>query len=168
MATFGRTNPVISVWRGRTLEWALLAVVLVVAIGFMGQQSRALQAQAEVAAVQSTLGSLRTTLVIAHLHKVVQAEQGAVADLQQNPFKILRSVPGNYAGEVLRSEITGVSPGSWVFDKECVCIGYVAMNPESLEPKTEPAALWYRVSGAPGPLQITATESYTWQGQAVN
>jgi hypothetical protein len=168
MATFGRTSPIISAWRGRTLEWALLVAVFVVAIGVMGQQSRALQAQAEVAAVQSTLGSLRTTLVIAHLHKVVQAEHGSVAAPQQNPFQILRTVPANYAGEVARSEIAGVTAGSWVFDKECVCIGYVVMNPESLEPKSEPAALWYRVSGAPGPLQITATEAYTWQGQSVN
>ena len=145
-----------------------MVVLLVVAIGFMRQQSHALQAQAEVAAVQSTLGSLRTALVIAHLQKAVQSERGVVVDLQQNPFKVLRAVPSNYAGEVARADIAGVVSGSWVFDKECVCIGYVPMSPESLELKTEPAVLWYRVSGSPGPLQITATESYTWLGQAVN
>jgi len=145
-----------------------MVVLLLVAIGFMRQQSRALQAQAEVAAVQSTLGSLRTALVIAHLQKVVRSEQGVVVDMQQNPFKILRAVPTNYAGEVARSDIVGVVAGSWVFDKECVCIGYVPMSPESLQPKTEPTALWYQVSGAPGPLQITAQESYVWQGQPVN
>jgi uncharacterized membrane protein len=168
MATARRQPSITSVWRGRTLEWAVMVVVLLVAIGFMRQQSRALQVQAEVAAVQSTLGSLRTALVIAHLQKVVQAEQGVVVDLQQNPFKILRAVPSNYAGEVARSDIASVVAGSWVFDKECACIGYVPMSPESLEPKAEPAVLWYRVSGAPGPLQITATESYLWQGQPVN
>ena len=168
MATVRRQPSIASVWRGRTLEWAVLVVLVVVAIGFMRQQSRQLLAQAEVAAVQSTLGSLRTALVIVHLQKVVQSEQGVVVDLQQNPFKVLRAVPSNYAGEVARSDITSVVAGSWVFDKECVCIGYVPMSPESLEPKAEPAVLWYRVSGAPGPLQITATESYTWLGQAVN
>jgi hypothetical protein len=168
MITVGRSTPIHSFWRGRTLEWALLLAVFVVAIGVMGQKSRDLQAQAEVAAVQSTLGSLRTTLVIAHLHKMVQAGQGTVVDMQQNPFKVLRSIPGNYAGEVARSEIAGVPAGSWVFDNECVCIGYVAMNPESLQPHAQPAALWYRVSGAPGPLQITATEDYVWQGQPLN
>jgi hypothetical protein len=168
MATLRRQPSIASVWRGRTFEWAVLVVLVVVAIGFMRQQSRALQAQAEVAAVQSTLGSLRTALVIAHLQRVVQLEKGVVVDLQQNPFKILRAVPSNYAGEVVRSDITRVVAGSWVFDKECVCIGYVPMSPESLELKTEPAVLWYQLSGAPGPLQITATEPYVWLGQQVN
>ena len=145
-----------------------MAVLLLVAIGVMRQQSGALQAQAEVAAVQSTLGSLRTALVIAHLQKAVQPGQGLVADLQQNPFKILRAVPANYAGEVSRSDIVGVAPGSWVFDKECACIGYLPMRADSLEPKTEPAVLWYLVNGTPGPLQITAAESYLWLGQPVN
>jgi hypothetical protein len=145
-----------------------MVALMVVAIGVMRQKADDLLAQAEVAAVQSTLGSLRTALVIAHLQKVVQAGQGVVVDLQQNPFKILQGVPANYAGEVGRSDLAGVVGGSWVFDKECVCIGYVPMNAESLEPKVQPAVLWYRISGAPGPLQITATESYRWLGQAVN
>jgi hypothetical protein len=134
----------------------------------MQQQSHALQAQAELAAVQSTLGALRTSLVIEHLQKAVHTDQGVVAGLQQNPFLVLRSLPANYAGEVARADIAGMSAGSWVFDRECVCIGYLPLNPGSLEPSTDPAVLWYRVGGAPGPLQITAEQAYLWQGQAVN
>jgi hypothetical protein len=154
--------------RSRILEWGLLVALLAVLIGVMQQQSHTLQAQAELAAVQSTLGALRTTLVLAHLQKTVASGQSTVVDIQHNPFKHVRSVPANYAGEMARSEIAQVSAGNWVFDTACVCIGYLPMYPESLAPRSEPAALWFRVDGAPGPLQITAEQAYLWLGQSVN
>jgi hypothetical protein len=157
-----------SVWSGRALEWAILLTVILVLIGSYGSQSIALQSQAEVASVQSTLGTLRTSLVVEHLQRQARGSGSDVVPVQRNPFKVLDVPPVNYAGEVSMSDIAGVAPGSWVFDQECVCIGYRPQNHNWPESSTEPAALWFRVSPPPGPLQLTALEQYYWHGQTVN
>ena len=143
-------------------------MVLLVLIGSYGRQSSALQGQAELATVQTTLGALRTSLVIDFLQKQTRGNGSDVASAQRNPFKVLDFPPANYAGEVAMSDIAAVVPGSWVYDKECACIGYRLQNPQWLEPSTEPSVIWFRVSRPPGPLQLTAMETYHWQGQTVN
>jgi hypothetical protein len=145
-----------------------LLVVLLVLIGSYGRQSSALQGQAELATVQTTLGALRTSLVIEYLQKHVRGGGSDVAPMQRNPFKVLDVPPTNYAGEVRMSDVASVPPGSWVYDTECACIGYRAQNPQWLEPAKDPSVIWFRVSPSPGPLQLTAMETYHWQGQTVN
>jgi hypothetical protein len=142
--------------------------VILVLIGSYGGQSIALQSQAELASVQSTLGALRTSLVVQHLQMQARGAGSAVAPVQRNPFMVLDAPPANYAGEVGMSDIAGVAPGSWVFDRECVCIGYRPQDHYWAETSTEPAALWFRVSSPPGPLQLTALEQYSWNGQMIN
>lgn len=153
---------------GRALEWGILLAVLLALIGVYGQQTRSLQAQAELATIQSTVGALRTSLVIAHLHS--QVRPGAQADLasQRNPFKVLDTPPANYAGLVAMSDIVNVAPGSWVFDQDCACVGYRPLNPQWLTSATASPALWFRVSPPPGVLQLTPLEAYSWQGQVIN
>lgn len=163
-----RGNPhASSFWTGRALEWGVLFVVLAGVVGFFAQQTRVLHGQAELAAIQSTLGSLRTALVLDHLQRAAKGNAADVATLQRNPFKLVRSEGSNYAGEFDRSHIVDANPGSWVFDKDCVCVGYRPMHPEWAEPTDTPVSLWFKVSEPPGPLQLTAQESYLWQGQKV-
>ena len=156
-----------SVWSGRTLEWAILVAVLLLLIGSYGRQSIALQEQAEVATVQLTLGALRTSLVVDHLQKQAHGNGGDDVLVQRNPFKVLDTPPTSYAGEVSMADITSVAPGSWVFDQECICIGYRPQNHFWADSDAEPVALWFRVSEPPGPLQLTAMETYLWHGQTV-
>ena len=153
---------------GRALEWGILLAVLLALIGAYGQQARNLQAQAEFAAIQSTVGALRTSLVIAHLHSQVRPATQMDLATQRNPFKVLDTPPANYAGVVGMSNIMNVAPGSWVFDQDCVCVGYRPMNPQWLSSASASPALWFRVSAPPGVLQLTPLESYNWQGQAIN
>lgn len=154
--------------RQRSLEWGIVLVVVIVVVGYFGREYRALQAQAELAAVQTTLGSLRTSLVIDHLQRNVQASQGlAQKPLQPNPFLVARTT-GNYAGEMSMSRIVDIAPGSWVFDRDCVCIGYRPINPQGLEPDTEPRTLWYKIDAPSGVLEIRALADYRWQGLRVN
>ena len=155
------------VWTGRTLEWLILAGVLLVFIVALGLASQRLQAQAEIGTVQATLGALRFSLVADHLKKSLQSPQGNAANSQRNPFKVLDRLPPNYVGEVSMSAIAGVAPGSWVFDKDCVCIGYRPMNPQGLEPASDLGVLWFRVSNPPGPLQLMPLRTYSWQGQVI-
>jgi hypothetical protein len=155
------------VWAGRTLEWLILgAVILVFAVG-LGRAAQRLQAQAEIGTVQATLGALRYSLLVDHLNKSLQIRAENVANPQTNPFKVLDRLPPNYVGEASMSAIAGVTPGSWVFDKDCVCVGYRPMYPQGLLPASDLAVLWFRVTETIGPLQLTPLRAYTWQGQVV-
>jgi hypothetical protein len=155
-------------WNGRMVEWGMLLVLVLVVIGVFGRQARVVQGQAERATVISTLGALRTALVIAHLQKTLDANKPIAAPVQRNPFMLLASVPPNYAGEFGALQMEHVAPGSWVFDPDCNCIGYLPLYAEWLESPPNTQAAWFTLHGAPGPMQISARENYVWQGQVVN
>ena len=157
-----------SFWSSSVVEWGIVALVVLAIGGGFGQQYRSLQGQAEFAMVQSTMGSLRTALVLDFVQRRVQGKPEDVAQVQRNPFKLLQGAPANYAGEFSMAQVAEVTPGDWVFDAACVCIGYRPLNPQWLEPSADPAVLWFRVSGAVGPMQLTAMHAYRWQGQVVN
>jgi hypothetical protein len=44
-------------------------------------------------------------------------------------------------------------------------VGYLPIWGEWLNSPSGDVMLWYRVAGANGPLQLTAREAYSWQGQ---
>jgi hypothetical protein len=155
-------------WARRLVEWGVVAVLLVVVLGLFGRQMRDVQGRAELAAVQTTLGALRTALVLEHIRQTVSGNAQNVAVPQRNPFLLLDSIPPNYAGEraVLKAETT--APGSWMFDPVCSCIGYVLLYPEWLDSPRDLPALWFSVLGRTAPLSIQASGAYVWQGQVVN
>jgi hypothetical protein len=159
-----RSPPSVASW-SRLLEWALVAGVIV-ALGLaLGRQTREIQAKAELAAVQYTLGSLRTALVIAHLQQRLGPGNTAVASPQRNPFDLLQQRPANYAGEFTLSANAQPPPGSWVFDPACPCVGYRPLeDPWPGSPGGQTMA-WFDIIGAPGPLQLNARETYVWRGQ---
>ncbi|MFZ3219222.1 MAG: hypothetical protein WA174_04265 [Rhodoferax sp.] len=130
-----------------------------------GHQVRVVQGMGERAAVQSTLGAVRTALVVDRVHASVLPADAA---RQRNPFLLLRSVPVNYAGDVVRANMGSVAPGSWVFDPDCVCIGYRLLYPQWLESSAEPGGVWFRIGSTAGPLQVTPLEQYRWQGVVVD
>ena len=157
-----------SKWGRMAVEWGLLTLVIVVLIVVLGREIRQVRGQAERAAIQTTLGVLRTALVVEHLRQAVDAGRGAVAVAQRNPFQLLQSVPPNYAGEYGALELSGVAQGRWVFDADCACVGYQPMYPEWIDSPKDIGVLWFRISAPPGPLQISAQDRYVWQGQPLN
>ncbi len=158
----------------RTLEWSVMGIVVAILVAAFTHYTRIVQGQGEYAAVRSTLGALRTALVIDHLQRstaqtssaaVVGAATGLVADAQRNPFDLLQRTPVNYSGIANRQQADTVVPGSWVFDPACPCVGYRPLGDLWFDsPSGEPMA-WFRLHGAPGPLQLTGKEIYRWQGQ---
>lgn len=150
------------------VEWGILVVLVVVLVGVLGRQLRVVQGQAERASVQSTLGALRTAFVIDHLQQTVNTPKSGVAVLQRNPFKLLKAVPANYAGEFAVLKMDAVAPGSWVFDPVCGCIGYLLLYPQWLESPPDTTAVWFRIGAPPETLQITPLQAYVWQGQLLN
>lgn len=159
-------------WRRSVAEWALLGLVVACLMGVWGYQLRVLQIQAERAAVQATLGNLRTALVLSH----IAAHRGAVSGAQArarstpgaNPFALLQTIPANYAGEVALAQADRMQPGTWAFDADCACIGYRLLYPRGLESPPDVQAIWFRVEGLAGPLQIKGLRPYVWQGQVVH
>jgi len=152
----------------RMIEWSLVAALIVVlALVFM-HKVRVLQGQAELSNVKTTLGALRTALVLDHLQHSVSSRGTDLALLQRNPFELLQRRPTNYLGELSRAQAAAAPDGSWMFDPVCVCVGYRPLYAEWLvSPSGEPLA-WYQLSGDAGPWQLTAKEAYIWQGQVMN
>ncbi len=149
------------------IEWSLLAALIVALALVFAYKVHVVRGQAELAAVKSTLGALRTAFVIDHLQRSV-TPGGAVAAPQPNPFVLLQRRPSNYFGQWSAADAATLSGGSWVFDPYCVCVGYLPLYPEWLESPSGDTMAWYRVDGAPGPWQLTAKEAYRWQGQVLN
>jgi len=152
----------------RAVEWSLLVVVILVLMGVFAHQFRVVQARGELAAIKTTLGALRTALVIDHLQGAAATKGQVVAIAQRNPFLLLDHMPGNYAGVLAGGNADPVPGGKWVFDAYCNCIGYGPMYPFALDGGTDTPMVWFRISAPPGPLQITPVQAYHWQGELVN
>lgn len=150
------------------VEWSILAVVILLLLLVFVRQVWVVKGQAELAAVKTTLGALRTAFVLDHLHNEVRSRASPVGLVQHNPFELLQRHPVNYRGEVTAAAAAAVPAGSWVFDPVCTCVGYLPMHAEWLDSPSGAAMVWYEVSGEPGPLQLTAKEIYTWHGQELN
>lgn len=152
----------------RSAEWGLMVLVILVLFGVFGQQFRAVQAQGELAAIKTTLGALRTALVIDHLQGATTNKAQHRAMAQGNPFLLLYQVPANYAGIFDGANAAGVPAGNWVFDAYCNCIGYAPMYTYALEGAGDAPMAWFRISAPPGPLQISPVQVYYWQGELLN
>ena len=153
-------------WNRRLTEWALVTLVLVALIWVFGRQVRAVQSLSERAAVQSTLGGLRTALVLNHITR--QARGAANLADAPNPFFLLKTVPANFAGDGSMANADAMALGAWVFDAECPCIGYRLLYPEALEVPEGAQTVWFRIGGVAGALQIDPLTRYVWQGQVLN
>lgn len=148
----------------------MAGLVLVLSI-VLAYQARELRGQAELAQIKSTLGALRTALVVAHLESNVASirQQGsAVVQAQRNPFAALQQSPPNYAGLAGPEALAALPGGSWVFDPVCSCIGYRPSEPAWLQAPVGAVSMWFRVHSFGGPLQITTQQPYVWMGQPVD
>ncbi len=150
------------------VEWSILALVIVLLAATFGYYAQRVQGQAERATVVATVGALRATLVLEHLHQAVAPPVRAVPPNLNNPFTLLQALPTNYAGQVANRDVSQVVAGSWVFDAGCGCVGYKPLRPEWLEQPAGVAALWFRESRLGGVPQLDAMDSYIWQGLPVN
>ena len=151
--------------RGRMLEWGILLVFVLVFVGIFGHYVRVIQGQGARAAVLSTLGALRTALVIDHVQRAATGSSSTRATL--NPFLVVRTPPLNYRGEMTVTQLLAAPAGSWVFDPQCVCIGYLPLDPAWHSAADGSAVLWFKVVTGTGVPGLAARAPYVWQGAAV-
>ena len=152
----------------RTLEWSVMGLVVAMLVATFMHYMRVVQGQGEFAAVRSTLGALRTALVIDHLQRsAAQVSNasviGSVSDAQRNPFDLLQHRPTNYSGVASREHAAAVMLGTWVFDPVCPCVGYRPLNDLWFDSPSGEFMAWFQLHGAPGPSQLTGQEIYRWQ-----
>jgi hypothetical protein len=163
-----RTSPKeIPNW-SRLLEWSVLVGVIIVLGLVFVRQARVVQGQAELAAVKSTLGALRTAFVIDYSRQQMPVGATVPTTLQPNPFELLEHRPLNYRGAMSAAEAIMAPAGGWVFDPVCICVGYLPLDAQWFHSPRGDLIAWYQVSGKPGPLQLTVKEAYMWQGHVMN
>ena len=153
--------------RRRWVEWGLLSAVILALMLLFLHEGRKVQGQAELAAIQSTLGALRTAAILQDLQARASGRPAASGGTMANPFDLLRSRPGNYLGALDAAQALAARPGSWMFDTDCVCVTYVPLETRWLDTPAGASALRFRVRSGAGPLVLDAIEPYVWQGRAV-
>lgn len=147
----------------RLIEWSIIAAVLISLVWALEHEARVLRGQGEKAAVRATLSALRASLVIDQLLGQVRGTPAP-----KNPFTLLQQLPPNYGGELAMRDIYSVTPGSWVFDPECGCVGYRVLYPQWLEPEQEADTLWFRAALRGGETSLRPLAEYRWFGQPVH
>jgi hypothetical protein len=160
--------PILSspLWSRRLTEWCLVALVLL-GLGFAFEREiRSLQGQSERVLVLSTVASLRTALVLNRLTRELRPHDTRLKE--KNPFLLLQPVPPNFAGEMPMRDVYRVAPGSWVFDRDCPCVGYRLQYPEWLAPVQEVGVIWFRIVGSNGTPSLSPQSEYLWFGARVN
>ncbi len=152
----------------RLTEWALMALLLLgLTLSFV-RYSQNVRGQAELAALKTTLGSLRTALVVEHLRRQVAAHEGAALPSPGNPFTLLESPPANYVGVVNRAQSRSVANGAWLFAPDCPCVGYRPLDDQWLDSPVDDPLIWFAVTGSPGVLQLVAEEKYRWRNESLD
>ena len=171
MATTVSAAPSVRSWAhvpgGRMVEWGILAVLVLVFVGVFGHYVRVIQGQGERAAVMSTLGALRTALVIDHVQRAATSPVGGLAAQTLNPFLVLQNPPINYSGEMSVAQSLAAPAGRWVYDPQCVCVGYFPLDAGWHDTASAASVLWFRVGAGPGPRELTALAPYVWRGMLV-
>jgi len=154
-------------WR-RPGEWLLMALLIVILLLVFMRYVRQVQGQSELAAIKSTVGSLRTALVIDHLQRQVSPGKDPNMLSARNPFELVKQKPVNYLGVVSKAQAASVPPGSWVFEENCPCVGYQPLDDLWLDSPSSDAMIWFEVTGMPGVLQLVPVEKYRWNNEWVD
>lgn len=160
-------------WNSRWVEWGVLALCIAIATAVLWRYGQQVRAQTERAAVQSTLGALRTALVLDYVQtKLPRGKSNAVAGatgpaVVPNPFGLLQQPAINYAGEVPAALLQEIAPGHWVFDKRCGCVGYKPLEPAALDAPAGAQALWFTVEHTSAAPQLRPIQGYVWAGLPV-
>jgi hypothetical protein len=114
------------------------------------------------------VGNLRTGLTLDYLRSRAQPDVQPKGQVSRNPFRLLAQTPYNYRGEMTQAEAYRQVPGSWVYARDCDCVGYLPQYPQWLESGLEDSVLWLEQSGEAGMRSLIFRERYRWQGQAVD
>lgn len=132
--------------RGFTLfELAVSVAIIGILAAALLQRVVFYQGQAELAAMDQMVGSLRTALHLKAANLYVQHREGELVKLlDENPVDWLAEKPKNYAGEYFSPAKQQVQAGSWYFDRTDKTLVYLLNNTESFR-EGRPNVLKFKV-----------------------
>ncbi len=162
--------------RGFTLFELIVVVVLVSLLATAAfSRFRSLQDAAEQAAVEANVAALRSALLIRSTELAAGNRWQEMVRLQrQNPFLLLETLPGNYAGEYSGRWV----PGNWYYLPADSAVAYVVRLGEDFSAGDEGRVLRFGLVGrnALGKqvegrgmayVSLVATSNYRWNGRPV-
>jgi len=156
----------------------LIVVISIVAVlaGMLLSRVPQWQAQAERAAMENVIGTLRSALVIKVAAYVASNNVGAIYSLAGgNPMEYLAETPINYLGVI--SDVGDTLAGSWYFDPQAHTIVYRVRNEVFFSgAMTKPGRARFRVDlvftnaatkrkqrrRLPSGVRLAAVERYEW------
>ncbi|MHB8535234.1 MAG: prepilin-type N-terminal cleavage/methylation domain-containing protein [Sulfuricaulis sp.] len=111
------------------LELIIVIVIISVLLVLAISRLLALQVDAERVAMQTVLGTLRSSIGMKVAESIVRSK---VADLPtyagSNPMNLLAETPHNYLGEFDGVDPASLPDGNWYFDKRTETLVYLVRN----------------------------------------
>lgn len=156
--------------RGFTLiELAVVASIVALLAAALLSRAVFYQEQAEKAAVDQTVGIIRSALHLQIAGFLVKGKNAEIATLaDQNPMDWLAEKPGNYVGEYYAPKPGMVASGKWYFDLQSRNLVYLAHSHEHLKTAAgEGNKLRYRAKVVGSLNSATATGSSPANGNAI-
>ena len=111
------------------IEFAISVAIIGVLAGMLLQRVKFYQEEAELAAVEQVVGTLRSALHLRMAQLHVHHSPVEMASLaEQNPMDWLSEKPRNYVGEFFAPPDQNVKNGNWYFDRREKCLVYLLNN----------------------------------------
>ena len=127
------------------IEFAVVAAILGVLGGVLLSRIVFYQEQAELAAVQRTLATLRSALTFKVAHLNMSNRRAELPSLAgDNPMNWLAEPPANYLGEFSDLKSREIPNGNWFFDKFEEKLIYSLNNGKKIESR-QPHLLKFKV-----------------------
>lgn len=132
-------------------EFAVAAIIIAILTGVLLMRLMDYREQAELAAVERTVGILRSALVFKSGSLAARGQQDELDSLtRKNPVELLSEKPANYLGEYYAPDNSRLPRGSWYYDRSSKTLVYLLSNAKKF-PQSSADALYFKVefSGLP-------------------
>ena len=156
------------------LELAVVVSIIAILAGALLNRIGLYQEKAEIAAMQSVVGVIRSALNMKLAQLVATGRNAEMSKLATiNPMDLLAQKPANYLGEYYLPQKVKISPGNWYFNRKELLLVYIARTGATFQVAT-PQQYRYKIElvrdmdDARGPKLAETSKSRTIEGVALN
>ena len=116
------------------LELVMLAIVISLCAAWLMHRLAYLEAVAEARALDLTVRSMRTGLMVSIATRLLQGNSDAIEALaKSNPVGAIIDAPPGYIGALYQANPANIHPGQWYFDEDAKCLVYHIVNADYFE-----------------------------------
>ena len=128
------------------LELVIVVVLISVLLAIAIERMLVIKAQAERAAMEQVVSSIRSGLTIRLAELMIRARLAeAPAMAGTNPMKVLVERPQNYLGEVFGPDPATLQPGNWYFDSRDGALCYLVESAQYFQTALVPPRARFRI-----------------------